>query len=63
MRIEVNKMDQMVYSQVLITCTTINVISLISMFGVWIAGKIHDRRERKKRECEEQAAKTEDAVW
>lgn len=47
-------MDKMVYSQVLITCTTINVISIISMFSIWIADKLHDRRERKKKEREEQ---------
>ena len=59
LRIEVNRMDKMVYSQVIITCTTINVISLISMLGIWIADKLHDRRERKKKEREEQAAKAE----
>lgn len=47
-------MDQMVYSQVIITCTTINAISIISMLGIWIADKLHDRREKKKREREEQ---------
>lgn len=52
-------MDKMVYSQIIITCTTINVISLISMLGIWIADKLHDRRERKKKEREEQAAKAE----
>ena len=55
-------MDKMVYSQVLITCTTINVISIISMLSIWIADKLHDRRERKKKEREEQAAKTEEAA-
>ena len=59
-RIEVKMMDRMVYSQVLITCTTINVISIISMLSIWIADKLHDRRERKKKEREEQAAKTEE---
>ena len=59
LRIEVNRMDKMVYSQVIITCTTINVISLISMLGIWIADKLNDRRERKKKEREEQAAKAE----
>ena len=34
-------MDKILYSQVLITCTTINVISIISMFGVIIADKLH----------------------
>lgn len=55
-------MDKMVYSQVLITCTTINVISIISMLSIWIANKLHDRRERKKKEREEQAAKKEEAA-
>ena len=59
LRTEGNRMDKMVYSQVIITCTTINVISLISMLGIWIADKLHDRRERKKKEREEQAAKAE----
>ncbi len=52
-------MDQMVYSQVIITCTTINVISIISMLGIWIADKLHDRREKKKREREEQEKSAE----
>lgn len=59
LRIEVNRMDQMVYSQVIITCTTINVISIISMLGIWIADKLHDRREKKKREREEQEKSAE----
>ena len=52
-----NEMDKILYSQVLITCTTINVISIISMFGVIIADKLHDHREKKKKEREEKAAK------
>lgn len=59
LRIEVNRMNQMVYSQVIITCTTINVISIISMLGIWIADKLHDRREKKKREREEQEKSAE----
>ena len=50
-------MDKILYSQVLITCTTINVISIISMFGVIFADKLHDRREKNKKELEERAAK------
>lgn len=50
-------MDKILYSQVLITCTTINVISIISMFGVIIADKLHDRCEKKKKKREEKAAK------
>ena len=52
-------MDKMVYSQVLITCTTINVITIISMLSIWISTKIHDHREKKKKEREEQAEKSE----
>ena len=48
-------MDKIIYSQVLITCTTINVISIISMFGVIIADKLRDRREKKKKKREEKA--------
>ena len=59
LRIEVNRMNQMVYSQVIITCTTINVISIISMLGIWIADKLHDRREKKKREREGQEKSAE----
>ena len=50
-------MDKILYSQVLITCTTINVISIISRFGVIFADKLHDRREKNKKEREERAAK------
>ena len=55
-RIEVELMDKLLYAQVLITCTTIN------LFGLWIADKLYDRRKRKKKEREEQAAKTEEAA-
>ena len=46
-------MDQTVYSQVLITCTTINVVIIISTLMMWIGTKIHDHREKKKKEQEE----------
>ena len=46
-------MDQIVYSQVLITCTTINVVIIISTLTMWIGMKIHDRREKKNKEQEE----------
>lgn len=46
-------MDQIVYSQVLITCTTINVVIIISTLTMWIGTKIHDRREKKNKEQEE----------
>lgn len=52
-------MDQTVYSQVLITCTTINVVIIISTLTMWIGTKIHDLREKKKQEREEQAKKEE----
>ena len=48
-------MDKLLYSQVLITCMTINVISIISMFGVIIADKLCDRCEKKKKEREAKA--------
>lgn len=45
-RIEVKTMDKMVYSQVLITCTTINVISIISMHREkWELFKSYNRRD------------------
>ena len=49
-------MDQIVYMQVIVTCTTINVITIISTLVIWIATKIHDHREKKK---EERAGKAE----
>ena len=55
-------MDQMVYSQVIITCTTINVVIIISTLTMFIGTKIHDHREKKKKEREEQAAKKEEAA-
>ena len=61
-RIEVKRMDQTVYSQVMITCTTINVIIIISTITMWVGIMIHDRREKKKKEREEQAAKKEEAA-
>lgn len=48
-------MDQTVYSQVLITCTTINVVIIISTLTMWIGTKIHDRREKKKKEQEDKS--------
>lgn len=48
-------MDQTVYSQVLITCTTINVVIIISTLTMWIGTKIHDHREKKRKEQEEKA--------
>ena len=48
-------MDQTVYSQVLITCTTINVVIIISTLTMWIGSKIHDWREKKRKEQEEKS--------
>lgn len=48
-------MDQMVYTQVIVICTTINVITIISTLVIWIGTKIHDRREKKMKEREEKA--------
>lgn len=39
-----------VYQQVLITCTTINVVIFISAFVSWIGVKIADHRREKKEE-------------
>ncbi|MCM1343758.1 MAG: hypothetical protein NC305_11135 [Lachnospiraceae bacterium] len=50
-------MDRTVYSQVLITCTIINVVIIISTLTIWIGTKIHDRRGKKKMEKEEAAKK------
>ena len=45
---------QEVYQQVLVTCTTINVIICLgTLFGlIWI--KVSERRERKRKEREKQ---------
>ena len=48
-------MDQTVYSQVLITCMTINVVIIISTLTMWIGTKIHDHREKKRKEQEEKS--------
>ena len=48
-------MDKILYSQVLITCTTINVVIIISTLTMWIGTKIHDRREKKKKEKEDKS--------
>lgn len=41
-----------VYQQVLITCTTINVVIIISTLTSWIGFKISDHRRKKKEEAE-----------
>lgn len=43
-----------VYEQVILTCTTINVIIIISTVISWIGFKIHDRREKKRENKEKQ---------
>ena len=48
-----------VYEQVLITCTTINVVIILSTITMWVGTIIHDRRDKKKKEREEQAEKSE----
>ena len=50
-------MDQTVYQQVIVTCTTINVVIIISTITMWVGTMLHDRREKKKKEREEKAAK------
>lgn len=41
-----------VYKQVMITCTTINVVIVLSTLISWIGIKISDRRMKKKEEAE-----------
>lgn len=55
-------MDQTVYSQVIIICTTINVVVIISTLTMWIGTKVHDHREKKKNDREEKAVKSEEAA-
>lgn len=42
---------QEVYQQVIITCTTINVLILLSSLFTWIGMKISDHRRKKKEEA------------
>lgn len=39
-----------VYEQVILTCTTINVVIMISCVISWIVIKIQDHREKKREE-------------
>ena len=55
-------MGQSVYQQVIVTCTTINVVIIISTVTMWVGTMLHDRREKKKKEKEEQAAKQKEAA-
>ena len=55
-------MDQTVYQQVIVTCTTINVVIIISTITMWVGTLLHDRREKKKQEREEKAAKQKEAA-
>lgn len=41
-----------VYEQVIITCTTINVVIVLSTLFSWIGIKISDHRRKKKEEAE-----------
>ena len=55
-------MDQTVYQQVIVTCTTINVVIIISTITMWVGTMLHDRREKKKKEKAKQAAKQKEAA-
>ena len=55
-------MDQTVYQQVIVTCTTINVVIIISTITMWVGTMLQDRREKKKKEKEKQAAKQKEAA-
>lgn len=53
-------MDPIVYSQVQITCTTINLLLFVFWVSLIVHDAIHERREKKKKEKEEQkSARTE----
>ncbi len=41
-------MDQIVYLQVIITCTTINVIIIITSIAMWVVSLMHDHCDKKK---------------
>ena len=41
-----------IYEQVIITCTTINVVILFSTLVSWIGCKISDHRRKRKEEAE-----------
>lgn len=43
-----------VYEQVILTCTTINVVIIIGCVLSWIGMKIHDHREEKRKQQDEQ---------
>lgn len=43
-----------VYEQVVLTCTTINVVIIIGCVVSWIVMKVHDRCEEKRKEQEKQ---------
>jgi len=45
---------QNVYQQVIITCTTINVVICLGTLFSWIWIKVSDRKEKKRKEREEQ---------
>lgn len=44
---------QDVYQQVIVTCTTINVIICLGTLFSWIGIKVSDHREKKRKEREE----------
>lgn len=44
---------QEVYEQVILTCTTVNVVIIFGSLFTWIWFKIDDHREKKRKEREE----------
>ena len=49
-----------VYEQVMITCTTINVVIILSTLFSWIGIKVSDRRRKKKEEAEKRKQENND---
>lgn len=49
-----------VYQQVMITCTTINVVIILSTLFSWIGIKISDHRRKKKEEAEKRKQENND---
>ena len=41
-----------IYEQVIITCTTINVVIILSTLFSWIGNKVSNHRRKKKEEAE-----------
>lgn len=49
-----------VYQQVMITCTTINVVIILSTLFSWIGIRISDHRRKKKEEAEKHKQENND---